>query len=159
MRVLYHDPGRKPELEEELGATYVSFEELLAQADFVSVHVPLSPETHHLFDDAAFGRMKPTAVFVNTSRGPVVDEAALMRALETKQITAAATDVVETEPLSQHDPLLRLPNLLVTPHIGSATVATRARMADLAVENLLAVLAGKTPPHCVNPGALTERRG
>ncbi len=159
MRVLYHDTSRRPAAEEELGVTYVSFEELLAQADFVTAHVPLTPETHHLFDDAAFERMKPTAVFVNTSRGPVVDEAALQRALAAKSIAAAATDVAETEPLPQDDPLLRLPNLLVTPHIGSASVATRTRMADLAVENLLAVLAGRTPPHCVNPDALGAKPG
>ena len=156
MRVLYSSRTRKPNVEEELGIVYVSFEELLAQADFVSVHIPLSPETRHLFDDAAFGRMKPTAVFVNTARGAVVDEAALHRALESKRIAAAAIDVAETEPLPKDDPLLRLPNLLVTPHVASASVATRIRMAEVAVENLLEALAGRTPPHCLNPQVLEQ---
>ncbi len=156
MRVLYHSRSRRPEMEEELGLEYASFEELLAQADFISAHIPLSAETRHLFNDQAFERMKPTAIFINTSRGAIVDEAALHRALESKRIAAAAIDVAETEPMSKHDPLLRQSNLLVTPHIASASVATRARMADLAVENLLAALAGKRPPHCVNPEARVE---
>ena len=153
MRVLYHSRSRKRDVEEELGVEYLSFDELLSQADFVSVHVPLSPETRHLFADAAFERMKPTAILINTSRGPVVDEAALHRALETKRIAGAAIDVAEKEPLSKQDPLLRQPNLLATPHIASASVATRSRMAEMAVENLLAALAGRRPPHCVNPEA------
>ncbi len=157
MRVLYHSRTRQPEVEEELGCCYVSFEELLAQSDFVTVHVPLTPETRHLFGAAAFQRMKPTAVFVNTSRGAVVDETALHRALESKQIAAAAVDVTESEPLGKHDPLLRLPNLLVTPHIASASVATRSRMAGMAVDNLLAVLNGRSPEHCVNPEALSRQ--
>ena len=156
MRVLYCSRSRKPEIEGELGCSYASFEELLAESDFVSVHVPLTPETRHLFNEAAFVRMKPTAIFVNTSRGAVVDEAALLRALESHHIAGAAIDVTETEPLPKHDPLLRLPNLLVTPHIGSASSATRARMAEIAVENLLAGLAGKTPEHCVNPQVLAQ---
>ncbi len=157
MRVLYHSRTRQPEVEEELACCYVSFEELLAQSDFVTVHLPLTPETRHLFDASAFQRMKPSAVFVNTSRGAVVDETALHRALESKQIAAAAVDVTESEPLAKHDPLLRLPNLLVTPHIASASVATRSRMADMAVENLLTALNGRTPPHCVNPQGLSRQ--
>ena len=156
MRVLYHSRTRKPELEQELQCAYASFDNLLAESDFVSVHVPLTPETRHIFNQDAFARMKPTAVFVNTSRGAVVDEAALLRALESHHIAGAAIDVTETEPLPKHDPLLRLPNLLVTPHIGSASAATRARMAEMAVENLLAGLAGKTPKHCVNPQVLAQ---
>ena len=156
MRVLYHSRSRNPEVERELGCTYAPFEELLSLADFVSVHVALTPETRHLFNEAAFQRMKPTAMFVNTSRGAVVDEAALHHALASHQIAAAAIDVTETEPLSPHDPLLRLSNLLVTPHMASASVATRARMAGLAADNLLAVLAGKQPPHCINPQVLSE---
>ena len=154
MRLLYHSRTRKPDAEQELGIAYATFDELLAQSDFVSIHVPLTPKTHHLFNNAAFERMKPTAVLVNTSRGPVIDEAALHRALETKQIAAAASDVAEAEPLPKQDPLLRLPNFLITPHIASASVATRGRMADIAVDNLLAALAGKSPPNCVNPQAL-----
>jgi phosphoglycerate dehydrogenase-like enzyme len=156
MRVLYHSRSRNEAAERELGCTYAEFGELLALSDFVSVHVPLTPETRHLFNAKAFGRMKPTAIFVNTARGAVVDEAALHNALTAHQIAAAAIDVTETEPLPRHDPLLRLPNLLVTPHIASASVATRARMAALAADNLLAVLAGKQPAHCVNPQVLAR---
>ena len=151
MRVLYHSRTRKPAAEEELGCVYVGFDELLDESDFVSVHLPLTPETRHLFGDAAFERMKTTAIFVNTARGAVVDEAALMRALESQAIAGAAVDVAEVEPLPRHDPLLRLPNLLATPHIASASVATRSRMAEMAVDNLLSALAGETPAHCVNP--------
>jgi glyoxylate reductase len=154
MRVLYHNPTRRPDVEPELGVEYRSFEELLEQADFVSVHVPLRPQTRHMFNDDAFARMKPAAIFVNTSRGAVVDEAALHRALESGRIGGAAIDVTEVEPLAKHDPLLRLPNLIVTPHIGSASVATREKMASLAVDNLLAVLDGRRPAHCVNPEVL-----
>ena len=157
MRVLYHSRTRKLDVEKELGVTYATFIELLEQSDFVTVHLPLTADTHHLFDDDAFGRMKPAAVFVNTARGAVVDEAALQRALETKRIAAAAIDVAEQEPLPKSDMLLRLPNLLVTPHIASASVATRARMATLAAENLLDALAGRAPAHCVNPEALSRQ--
>ena len=156
MRLLYSSRTRKPDIEEELGIDYRSFEALLAEADFVSVHVSLTPQTRHLFDDDAFRRMKPTAVFVNTARGGVVDQAALYRALASNRIAAAAIDVAETEPLATDDPLLRLPNLLVTPHIASASVTTRERMAELAVENLLEALAGRRPPHCVNAEVLAQ---
>jgi glyoxylate reductase len=156
MRVLYHSRTRRPETEQELNLTHAPFEELLELSDFVSVHVPLAPETRHLFDEAAFRRMKPTAVFVNTSRGAVVDEAALLRALESGWIAGAAIDVTEVEPLPKHDPLLRLPNLLVTPHIASASVATRERMADMAVDHLLAGLEGRAPEYCVNAAALSR---
>ena len=154
MRVLYNSRTAKPELDAELGCTYASFDKLLEQADFVTVHVPLTPETRHMFDAAAFERMKTTAVFINTARGSLVVEADLQRALELKSIAAAAIDVAESEPMAEHDPLLQLPNLLVTPHIGSASVRTRARMADMAVDNLLAALNGKPPAHCVNPQVL-----
>jgi glyoxylate reductase len=153
MRVLYTNRDRRPDVEHELGAEFADLDTLLAESDFVSVHVPLTEETRRMFNDDAFRRMKPTAVFVNTARGGVVDEGALHRALETKQIAAAAIDVTATEPLPKHDPLLRLPNLLVTPHIASASVATRERMASIAVDNLLAALAGREPAHCVNPEA------
>jgi glyoxylate reductase len=157
MRMLAYSRTRRPELEHDLGVSYAAFEELLSQADFVSVHVPLTPETRHLFNDAAFQRMKPTAVFVNTSRGAVVDEAALHRALTSGSIAAAAIDVAETEPLPKHDPLLRLPNLLATPHIASASVATRERMAEMAAADLLTALDGGTPAHFVNPEVLQRR--
>ena len=157
MRVLYYSRTAKPEVDRELGITYCPFDELLSQSDFVSVHLPLAPQTRHLFDDEAFAHMKPTAIFINTARGAIVQETALLRALESKRIAAAAIDVTEVEPLPKTDPLLRLPNLLVTPHIASASVATRARMADLAVANLLDALAGRRPAHCVNPEVLDRQ--
>jgi glyoxylate reductase len=157
MRMLYCSRTRRPEAEAELGVEYRSFERLLEESDFVSVHVPLTPETRHMFNDDAFQRMKPMAIFINTARGAVVDEAALQRALESGRIGGGAIDVTEVEPLSKNDPLLRLPNLLVTPHIGSASVATRANMAAMAVDNLLAALEGRRPAQCVNPEALDVR--
>ena len=123
--------------------------ELLAASDFVSLHVPLTPETRHLIDAQALARMKPTAILINTSRGPVVDQEALAEALDDNEIAGAALDVTDPEPLPRDDPLLKAPNLLVVPHIGSATTATRERMADLAVDNLLAALADKPMPHPV----------
>jgi phosphoglycerate dehydrogenase-like enzyme len=158
MRVLYNSRSRKPDAETQLGIAFAELTELLAQSDFVSLHVPLSPETRHLFNDDTFGRMKPSAILINTSRGAVVDEAALHRALESQRIAGAAIDVTEVEPLPKHDPLLRLPNLLVTPHIGSASVATRERMARMAVDNLTAALHGKTPAHVVNSEVLGPAR-
>jgi glyoxylate reductase len=155
MRVLYYGRTRRPDVEADLSVTYADFDKLLAASDFVSVHVALTPETREMFNDDAFARMKPTAVFVNTARGGVVDESALQRALESRRIAAAAIDVAQVEPVPKHDMLLRLPNLIVTPHIASASVATRTRMADLAVENLLAGLEGRRPPHCVNPDVLS----
>jgi glyoxylate reductase len=121
--------------------------ELLDRADFVSLHTPLTPETRHLIDDAALRRMRSTALLVNTSRGGVVDQAALRQALLAGEIAGAALDVTEPEPLPGDDPLLDAPNLLVVPHVGSATVRTRARMAEMAVENLLAALAGRPMPY------------
>jgi glyoxylate reductase len=119
----------------------------LARADAVSVHVPLTPQTRHLVDEAALRAMRPTAVLVNTSRGGVVDQVALRRALEEGWIAGAGLDVTEPEPLPTDDPLLGAPNLLVLPHIGSATTVARTRMADMAVDNLLAGLAGEPMPH------------
>ena len=124
-------------------------ESVLANSDVVSIHVPLNPETRHLIDEAALQRMKPTAILVNTARGPIVDQAALAAALGTGTIAAAALDVTDPEPLPPDDPLLKAPNLIVLPHLGSATHKTRARMADLAVDNLLAALAGEPMPHPV----------
>jgi len=125
----------------------LSLEELLERADFVSLHTPLTPETRHLIDAGALARMKPTAFLINTARGPVVDQAALRDALANGTIAGAALDVTDPEPLPADDPLLTAPNLLVVPHIGSATVRTRERMAEMAVENLLAALAGGEMPH------------
>jgi glyoxylate reductase len=149
MAVLYHNRSRKEEAEQELGARYVEFDELLETVDFVSVHTPLTDETHHLIGPKELGRMKPTAVLVNTSRGPVVDEAALADALAAGRIFAAGLDVYEEEP-KVHPKLLELENVVLAPHIGSASVETRDRMAALAAENLAAVLRGEDPKTPVN---------
>jgi glyoxylate reductase len=125
----------------------VPLEELLASSDAVSLHTPLSPDTQHLIDAAALAAMKPTAHLINTARGGVVDQAALREALRAGTIAGAALDVTDPEPLPADDPLLEAPNLIVVPHIGSATAGTRARMAAMAVENLLAALAGRPMPH------------
>jgi glyoxylate reductase len=129
----------------------VSLDELLERSDFVTLHTPLTPETRGLIDAAALGRMKPTAYLVNTARGPIVDTAALAGALRDGQIAGAALDVTDPEPLPAEHPLLGAPNLVVVPHIGSATHTTRRAMADLAVDNLRAGLAGERMPHCANP--------
>jgi glyoxylate reductase len=131
----------------------VPLEELLDRSDFVSVHSPLTPDTHHLIDAAALARMKPTAILINTARGPIVDHDALRRALIAGEIAGAALDVTDPEPLPAGDPLLSAPNLIVTPHIGSATRLARERMGELAVENLLAGLAGEPMPHQVGGAA------
>ncbi len=154
MGVLYAGRGEKP----GFPGDRVPFEELLRRADFVSVHVPLTAETERLFDARAFALMRPHAVFVNTSRGAVVDQKALREALLEGRIGTAALDVTTPEPLPPDDPLLEAPNLLVVPHLGSATGPTRERMAALAVDGLLAGLAGKRPQHLVNPAAWGRHR-
>lgn len=154
IRVIYYDPIRRKDLEESLGIEYHEMNEVLREADFVSVHVPLMPETHHLIGAKQFRMMKRTAVFVNAARGPIVDQSALVEALRTRTIYAAGIDVFEQEPVSPDDPLLKLDNVVVAPHIASASIPTRTRMATLAAENLLAVLQGKRPPTPVNPEVL-----
>ncbi len=151
MRILYCDAMAAPlELEKELGATRVGMEELLREADFVSLHVPLTAETKHLIGRAELALMKPTAVLINTSRGPVVDEAALAEALESKTIWAAGLDVFEAEP-KVHEKLLALDNAVLAPHIASASVATRRRMSMMAAENAAAALEGVKPANLLNP--------
>jgi glyoxylate reductase len=147
MEILYHNRSRKEGAENELGARYLGLEDLLRESDFVSIHTPLTEETRHLIGKRELDLMKPTAVLVNTSRGPVVDEAALADALESGRIFAAGLDVYEEEP-KVHSRLLGLENVVLAPHIGSASMETRDRMATLAAENLRAVLSGepaKTP--------------
>ncbi|ABG03590.1 D-isomer specific 2-hydroxyacid dehydrogenase, NAD-binding protein [Rubrobacter xylanophilus DSM 9941] len=153
MRILYASRSRKEEAERELGARRVSLEELLRESDFVSLHTPLTPETRHLIGERELSLMKPAAVLVNTARGPVVDEAALAAALARRRIFAAGLDVYEREP-EVHPALLGLENAVLAPHIGSASIETRARMAALAAENLRAVLSGRRPPSPVNPEVL-----
>ena len=133
------------------GVAFASLDSLLPAADFVSVHVALNADTRGLLGESALARMKPGAVLVNTARGGIVDEDALADALRSGQLGAAGLDVFAREPLDPASPLLRLPNVVLTPHIGSASEATRARMVELAVENLLAALAGNPMPHCANP--------
>jgi glyoxylate reductase len=133
------------------GVENVSLEQLLLRSDFVSLHVALTPETANLMDADRIANMKPGAVLVNTGRGGIVDEHALAEALRNGRLYAAGIDVFAKEPVETDNPLLSLPNVVVAPHIGSATVLTRAKMADLAVENIMAALSGQPMPHCVNP--------
>jgi glyoxylate reductase len=148
MRVLYTDPRQNRALEKELDAERVGMEQLVAESDVLSLHVPLTPEARHLIGAAQFKAMKPTAVLVNTARGPVVDEAALIEALRDGEIAAAGLDVYENEP--QLTPgLTELPNVVLLPHLGSATTTTRGRMAAMTAENVVAVLAGREPPNAV----------
>ncbi|MFN8188847.1 MAG: D-glycerate dehydrogenase, partial [Nocardioidaceae bacterium] len=150
MRVLYHDRARvAPEQEAVTGATFVSLDQLLAESDFVSVHVDLNASTRGLMNAEAFAKMKPGAVLVNTSRGPVVDQVALYDALAKGTLFGAGLDVTDPEPLRADHPLLSLPNCLIVPHIASATVATRDAMARKAANNLLAGLAGQPLPDAV----------
>ncbi len=153
MRVLYHDPKRDKNLEACLGLEYASLEQLLETSDFVSIHTPLTSETHHLIDGEALRRMKSSAILVNAARGPVVDTDALLEALQEDQIAAAALDVTDPEPLPGDHPLLALDNCIVVPHIGSATVTAREQMAMMAADNLLAGLRGEPLPYCANPAA------
>ncbi len=151
MRVLYTSRQRKPEVEREMGVEWRTLPELLGESDFVSLHVALTPETRGLIGARELSLMKADAVLVNTARGAVVDQAALVQALSEGRIGGAALDVFEQEPLSPDDPLLKLSNVLVAPHVGSATVETRTRMADLAFENLRAFFAGERVACVVNP--------
>jgi len=156
MRIVYYDVFRPPaEVEKALGARYLEFDDLLGEADFISIHVALTPETRHLFGAEQFRRMKPTSVLVNSSRGPVIDEAALAHALRAGEIFAAGLDVFEKEP-EVHPGLLELDSAVIVPHLGSATVATRDAMGMLAVENLVAALEGRPPPTLINPEVLEK---
>jgi lactate dehydrogenase-like 2-hydroxyacid dehydrogenase len=151
MQVTYYSRTRKPELEKQLGLEYAELKDLLAQADFVSLHCPLNDSTHHLIDEQALRDMNPTGILINTARGPVVDTAALIEALREGWIAGAGLDVTDPEPLPPNHPLLAFSNCVVLPHLGSATVAARERMATIAAENLLAGLRGDPLPHCANP--------
>jgi glyoxylate reductase len=151
MRVLYYDPQPlPPDAERDLGATRVDLGRLLAESDFVSVHVPLTPETQHLLSTPQFGQMKRTAILINTSRGPVVDEAALVDALNAKKIAGAALDVYEREP-AVHPGLIPMPNVVLAPHIASATVRTRSEMSAMAARNMATAVRGGRPPNLLNP--------
>ncbi|MGH7763357.1 MAG: 2-hydroxyacid dehydrogenase [Candidatus Dormibacteraceae bacterium] len=151
MRVLYYDPYPLPaEAEEQLGATRVDLGRLLAESDFVSVHTPLTKETQHLLSTAQFNQMKRNAILINTSRGPVVDEAALVQALIAKKLAGAGLDVYEREP-AVHPGLLSMPNVVLAPHIASATVRTRSEMSAMAARNVATAIRGGRPPNLLNP--------
>jgi glyoxylate reductase len=153
MRILYNSRERKPELEEQYSMTFAAIDELLAESDFVTLHAPLTDRTRHLIDERALRLMKPTAVLVNTARGPLVDQTALYKALTEGWIAAAGLDVTDPEPMAADDPLVTLDNLVIAPHIASASVATRSRMAMMAAEQLVEALGGKVPKNVVNPEA------
>lgn len=151
MPILYNARRQHPQAEERFNARYCDLDTLLQEADFVCLILPLSEETHHLFGQAQFAKMKSSAIFINAGRGPVVDEQALIDALQTGEIHAAGLDVFEHEPLAKDSPLLTLPNVVALPHIGSATHETRYNMAACAVDNLIDALNGKIEKNCVNP--------
>jgi glyoxylate reductase len=154
MRILYSDAIDRPETERELCAERVDLETLLATSDFISLHVPLTSETTGMIGAEQLTMMKPNAVLVNTSRGPVVDNEALADALERGTIWGAALDVTDPEPLPADHRLVGMPNCIITPHVASATEETRAKMSELAAKNLIAVLSGEQPLRCLNPDVL-----
>jgi len=157
MKILYYDIVRRPEAEKELGAEYAPLDELLRRSDFVTIHVPLTPETRKLIGERELRLMKKTAVLVNTARGPVVDQKALTRALSEGWIAAAGLDVFEKEPIDPNDPLLKLENAVLTPHIASASHDTRNKMAEMAAEGIIKVLKGEKPGNLYNPDVMKVR--
>jgi glyoxylate reductase len=158
MNVLYHDVRRNEQAERDLGARFVDLDTLLGEADFISIHTDLNEETRGLFNEVRFRKMKRTAVLINTARGPIVDQKALAAALANGTIFAAGLDVTDPEPPDPNDPLLKLPNVIVAPHIASATVGTRDAMAEICADNLLAGLAGQPLRAWVNPEVEGKRR-
>jgi glyoxylate reductase len=157
MKLLYHDPKREMATEAKLGIEHVSFDRLLAESDYITIHVNLTPETHHLIGSKELSKMKRTAILVNTARGPIIDNMALYHALRHGEIAFAALDVTEPEPIPPNHPLLTLNNVIVTPHIASASVTTRAEMGLMAADNLIAGLKGEMPPNPVNPEVMENR--
>ncbi len=158
MRILFYDVTPRPELEKELNAKRVDLETLLKESDFISVHVPLLKDTYHLINKERLKLMKKTAYLINNSRGPVVDEKALHKALESDQIAGAGLDVFEQEPTPIGNPLLKLGNVVVAPHISSASYETRSRMAEMVAENLISFFDGRVPPNLVNKEVLKTKK-
>ena len=154
MKILYYDIVRRPEAEKELGVEYTTLDDLLRRSDFVTIHVPLTPETRKLIGERELKLMKKTAILVNTARGPIVDQKALTKALSEGWIAAAGLDVFEKEPIDPNDPLLRLRNVVLTPHIGSASHDTRNKMAEMAAEGIVKVLKGEKPENLYNPDVM-----
>jgi glyoxylate reductase len=150
MRVIYYSPNEKKTYP-DLNTTQVDFETLLKESNFISLHTPLTPETRHLIDAEALSKMKPNAVLINTARGPVVDSEALYQALKEKRIFGAGLDVTDPEPIPMESPLLTLDNIVIVPHIASASKTTRDQMSRIAAQNLIAGLKGERLPNCVNP--------
>ena len=157
MRILYYSKSRKPDVEKELGAEYVDLETLLRESDFVTIHVYLSKETYHMIGERELKMMKPTAILINTARGPVVDTKALVKALEEGWIAGAGIDVFEEEPLPPNHPLTRFKNVVLAPHAASATYETRTKMAELVAKNLIAFYKGEIPPTLVNKDVVKVR--
>ncbi len=157
MKILYYDVFRREDLEKELGIKYVDLETLLKESDFVTLHVPLTPNTKDLIGEKELKLMNPTAYLVNTSRGKVIDEKALVKALKEGWIAGAALDVFYEEPTPPDNPLLELDNVVVAPHIASASLETRSRMAEIVAENLIVFKEGKKPPTLVNPDVMKVR--
>jgi glyoxylate reductase len=158
MKVLYYDVIRPPpEREKELGVEFAPLDRLLKESDFVTLHVPLTKETYHMISERELKLMKSTAFLINTSRGAVIDEKALVKALKEGWIAGAALDVFEKEPIDLDNPLLELENVVLVPHIGSASTETRSKMAEMAAKNLIAVLKGEEPPFLVNPEVMKVR--
>ncbi len=155
MKVIYWGPRRKYDAERELGIEHVTLDRLLAEADFVSLHPPLNDETRHMISDKQFALMKPTAFIVNTARGAIIDEKALLRALKKRKIAGAALDVFEHEP-NVPPAFKTLQNVVLTPHLGSAVMEVREQMANIVVDNIQALIDGRTPPNCVNPEVLKK---
>jgi len=157
MHILYHDTRRFLELEQAMGVKYVSFDDLLRQSDILTIHTVLSPETRHLFGEEQFKQMKPTSILINTARGPIVQMDALYHALKSGKIAYAALDVTDPEPIPMDSPLLNLENIIIAPHMASASIHSRTRMSIMAAENLIAGLKGEPLPNCVNPEVYPSR--
>jgi glyoxylate reductase len=154
MPVIYHNRTRNPAAEKQIDAAWVSFDRLLEQSDILSVHCALTPETRHLFNAQAFKKMKPSAVFINTARGPIHHEPDLIEALNQKQIRGAGLDVTDPEPMAKDNPLLSMENVCVLPHVGSGTMEARDRMSVLAARNIIEFYKTGRVPHIVNPEVL-----
>jgi glyoxylate reductase len=159
MPVFYYDVIRRQDLEKQFGYQFLGLDSLFSESDFISIHTALTPQTRGMIGEAQLGKMKRTAFLINTSRGPVVDERALIRALQQGRIAGAGLDVFEKEPIDSENPLLKMENVVMLPHVGSATEATRRAMVDLAAENTLAVLQGRQPLTPVNPEVLARLKG
>jgi glyoxylate reductase len=158
MKLIYYDVYRNTELEKKLGLKYMPFEDVLKESDYFSIHVPLLPETRHSIGAKQLALMKKSAFLVNTSRGPVVDEQALIKALQEKRIAGAALDVFEKEPVDMSSPLIGMENVVIVPHIASASIETRTAMAVMAAQGIVSVLKGEVPPNIINKELLKVRK-